>query len=147
MRSNIVFVSIDKVRRIAHHESPPFGFGNVLEIVGLIDGNPVTETTAAHCSIAGGDCSRIDVRKAKGLAQPISKYGKSDEARTTAPLKDARLLWHSSPTEKWDEVLTEVDSSAVKFLLVDDFYAAESGASGWAKPPQDRPYDFMFVFF
>jgi len=68
MRSNIVFVSINKVRRIAHHESPPFGFGNVLEVIGLIDRNLVTETIATHCLIAGGDRSRIDVRKAKGLA-------------------------------------------------------------------------------
>jgi len=57
------------------------------------------------------------------------------------------LLWHSAPTKKWDEVLTEVGSSAVKFLLIDDFYTAESGANGWTKPPQDRPYDFMFDFF
>src|SRR3982750_1687325 len=98
--ADVAFILINEMRRIADDQVPFFRAWNVLEIIRLIDRNPIAEIVGAHSVPTGSHRCRIDVRNAEGLAKAMSKQGKRYERGARTPLKKAFLPRHLASLEK-----------------------------------------------
>ena len=107
------------MRRIADDEIPTLVARNVIEAIGTVNGHPVAEIVLANGSLDTFDRRRIDVGKAKGVAQTSREDMEADEAGTGTPFVNPAGL-ADALIEKWDVILAECSPPAVEFRLVEN---------------------------
>ena len=87
--------NIDEMRWIAYYQVPLLGCWNIVEIVGVIDRNPLCQSVLRHCPPARFDGFRIDVGETQCVAKSVAKQSEAYEPRAGAPLEDAPLTRHA----------------------------------------------------
>jgi hypothetical protein len=65
--------NIDEVRRVGDDQVPLLGCLNAIEIIGLVDRNPLTQSVLRYRAPACFDRFRIDIGETQCVAKPVAQ--------------------------------------------------------------------------
>jgi len=139
--------NIDEMRRVADNQVPLFGCWNTVEIVRVIDRNPIFESVLRHGAAASLDRFRVDIGDAQCVTKPVAEESEADEPWTRTPLEHAPLTRHTEIVKQRQVVHAGCPTSAIENDRGTDSNLAVTDIPPWLQSPQARLHDASFESF
>src|SRR5262249_21472742 len=116
--AQLVGRSVGEMRRIADDEIPLLCCGDIVEIIGAINGDAAAELVGCNSAPARFDRFRIDIGDTKRVAKSVAKERKANERRPGAPFEYARLTWRSAIAQERKVIEPAGPSASVEVIFV-----------------------------